>query len=58
METITALFVAAVGAFLLTIGIGKADCISECITSGGGIQCTSCDSPHDGDSKASSSLYE
>jgi hypothetical protein len=51
MQTITAVFVAIVGAFLLTVGIGKADCISECINGSGGMQCSSCDSPKDGDSR-------
>jgi hypothetical protein len=58
METVTALFVAAVGAFLLTVGIGKTDCISECITTGAGIQCTACDMPNVGNSKASSAFDE
>jgi hypothetical protein len=53
METIAALFIATVGAFLLTVGIGSADCISECIGNGSGMQCTSCDSPKDGDSRIS-----
>lgn len=45
METVGALFIASVGAFLLTIGIGSADCVSQCFGNGAGMQCTSCDSP-------------
>lgn len=35
---------------VLTTGIGKADCISECFGNGNGMQCTTCDSPKDGQS--------
>jgi hypothetical protein len=48
METVAALFVASVGAFLLTIGIGSSDCISECFGNGAGMHCTSCDLLNDG----------
>ena len=51
METIAAVIVAMVAVFLLTIGIGKADCISGCFGNGSGMQCTSCDSPKDGESR-------
>ncbi|MCV7408790.1 hypothetical protein [Mycobacterium florentinum] len=53
METVAALFFASVGAFLLTIGIGSSDCSAECVGGGAGMQCTSCDSPHDGESRMS-----
>jgi hypothetical protein len=51
METIAAVIVAMIAVFLLTIGIGKADCISGCFGNGSGMQCTSCDSPKDGESR-------
>jgi hypothetical protein len=43
-----------VAAFLLVIGVGKSECISECFGNGNGMQCGSCDSPKDGDGKVSS----
>jgi hypothetical protein len=57
METIAAVIVAMVAAFLLTMAIGKADCISECFGNGGGMQCTTCDSPKDGESRMAT-LFE
>ncbi len=49
METIATTLAGTVIALLLTVGIGKADCIAECISTGGGMQCTSCDAPKDGE---------
>lgn len=57
MQTLASLFIASVGAFLLIIGVGSADCISECFGNGAGMQCTSCDSPKDGESRMAT-LFE
>jgi hypothetical protein len=43
MEAVAAVVMAIVGAFLLTIGVGKVDCISECLGSGNSMQCRICD---------------
>jgi hypothetical protein len=45
MEAVAAVVMAIVGAFLLTIGVGKVDCISECLGSGNSMQCRICDFP-------------
>jgi hypothetical protein len=47
MEAAVTLIVTAFGAFLLMIGIGKADCIGECYGNADGMHCTTCDSPQD-----------
>jgi hypothetical protein len=54
MNGFATLIATTVAAFLLIIGVGKSECISECFGNGNGMQCGSCDSPKDGDGKISS----
>jgi hypothetical protein len=54
MNGFLGLIATTVAAFLLIIGVGKSECISECFGNGNGMQCGSCDSPKDGDGKISS----
>lgn len=54
MNGFATLIATIVAAFLLIIGVGKSECISECFGNGNGMQCGSCDSPKDGDGKISS----
>jgi len=50
MNGIATMLAATVVVLTMTVGgIGKAECISECLGNGGGMQCTSCDSPKDGE---------
>lgn len=51
MQTIALVVVAMIGAFMLVFGVGNIGCFSECAGSAGAIQCTSCNSPSDGQTK-------
>ncbi|MEE6137357.1 hypothetical protein SKC41_13605 [Mycobacterium sp. 050128] len=57
MNTIATLIATTIAAFLLIIGFGQAECFSECYGNGTGMQCGTCDSPKDGESRMST-LWE
>jgi hypothetical protein len=57
MTTFASLIATSIAAFLLFMGLGTAECITECFGNGTGMQCGSCDSPKDGESRMST-LWE
>lgn len=51
MQTIALVVVAVIGAFMLVFDFGNVGCFSECAGNAGGIKCSTCDSPSDGQTK-------
>ena len=51
MQTIALIVVGMIGAFMLVFGVGNVGCFSECAGNASGIQCSTCDSPSDGQTK-------